>query len=121
MSDCILSFHSQSWLNLPSDLSTRKITRSSIRWVNTIIGVEVHIGVAAAQGFNHRSQINPPTPIVSIGSRYGPLDQSPLYRPATRSYGSKERDPNRAIFPSWGTVNVHCDEILDVKLGEREV
>jgi hypothetical protein len=40
-------------LDLPSNFSTRKITGSSIRRVNTIVGVHVHIGVAIPHGFKH--------------------------------------------------------------------
>jgi hypothetical protein len=108
-------------LDLPSNLSTREITSSSICWINTIIGVHVHIGVAVAHGFKQSSQISPLTPIASVGSRYDPLNRGYIHRPLARSHRPKECGPNGAILPSWGTMNVDCDEILDVDQVEREV
>src|ERR671914_2634940 len=108
-------------LDLPANLSTRKIPRSSIRWVITIISVHVHVGVAAAHGFNHRSHISPLTPIASVRSRYRSSGRECIHRSPARSHGSIEGDPNSTIFPSWGTVDVGCNEILDVKHGEGEL
>jgi hypothetical protein len=109
------------YLNLPSNLSTRKITRSTIRWVNTIIGVDVHVSVAIAHGFNQISQISPLTPIVGVGSCYGSSDRSYIHRSLPRDHRIKERGPNSAIFPCRSTVNVGCNYIFDVNQVEREV
>src|SRR5919106_4184693 len=102
-------------LDLPSNLSIRKITRSSIRGVITIISMHVHVSVVAAHGFNHRSHISPSTPIASVRHLYRSSGRECIHRSPARSHGFIEGDPNRAIFPSWGTVDVGCDEILDVK------
>jgi hypothetical protein len=101
-------------LDLPPQLTRLKITRSSICRVNTIISVHVHIGVPAAHGCNHRSQISPPTRIPNIGIGYRTLHHEHIHRSAARRHWPIERDTNGAIFPNWGTVDVGGHDILDV-------
>jgi hypothetical protein len=111
-----------SCLDLPSNLSTRKITRSSIWWVITIVSMHVHVSITIPHSFNHRSHISPPTPIASVRSRYRRLDREHFHRAShPRRQRPKERGSNGTIFASWGAVNVGGGEIRDVKHVEGEV
>jgi hypothetical protein len=101
-------------LNLPANLSIRKISSFGIWWVNTIVGVQVHVGIAIAHSLKHRSKISPPTPIFSIRGRYAPSDRGYIYRSLPRDRRIKERDPNGTILSFGSTVDVGGNDILEV-------